>query len=305
MAVTLPLFINAVDYNAETERRGFSGLLVQSAPGVARSGVLGPAPSVSLSGSTVQVGPFNAAISSAKGAYLLSVDSVTSAGTVGVADATNPRLDRIVLEVLDPDNGSGGTSRLGRLRVIPGTAAALPGLPPLPALALHVGQVQVPKSGGGNAVITVDPQFTATAGAPVPVRNVTERAALTVSEGLAVQRLDLGGRVQTYTAGRWQSDPQIMIEGVTSEAPIIKKGTVTVASDGNGAAAYLFGTPFPNRILGATLTQVYTSTLGLVDLRYQESLSNQNRVAFLCYDGAGTLLRNVSGIRLVFDAVGD
>ena len=207
MAVTKPLFINQVEYDAESERRGFAGLVAQSAAGVPRSGVLGPAPAVSLSGSTVQVGAFNAAIGSAKGVYLVAVDSTTSAGTVGVADATNGRLDRVVLEVLDPDNGSGGTTRIGRLRVIPGTAAALPGLPALPPLALHVAQIQVPKSPNGAAVtpvVTVDAQFTATAGAPVPVRSQADRDALLKFEGAQALRLDTPGRdVDVVVGGAW------------------------------------------------------------------------------------------------------
>lgn len=311
MAVSTPLYMNGVVYDGEGERRGLSGLLVQSVAGSPRSGVLGPAPEVQppTVGNPVKVGPFNAAISAGKGAYLLAVDAVTSAeGNVGVADATNPRLDRLVLEVLDPDSVSAGTERRGRLRLIPGMPAAIPSLPALPATALHIAQVLVPKSTNGVAVtpvLTVDPKFTATAGAPVPVRDVTDRGTLTVREGLAVQRLDMGGRVQTYAGGRWRSDPQVTVEGATSEAPTTKYGTVGAASDANGAAAYIFSEPFPNRILGATLTQVYTTSLGLVDLRYDEGLSNRNRVAFFCYDAAGNLLRNLNGIRFTFTAWGD
>ncbi len=205
MAVSKPTFIDQTPYDAETQRRGQGVLLAPSAAGTARSGVLGPAPAITLSGNTVQVGPCGAAIGTAKGAYLLSVDSVTAAeGTVGVADATYARMDRIVLEVLDPGNGSGGTDRKGRLRVIPGTAEAIPGLPPLPSLALHLGSVLTPKSSGGPSVITHDCKFTATAGAPVPVRNETERGELLKYEGAQALRLDTPGRsVDTVVGGAW------------------------------------------------------------------------------------------------------
>lgn len=209
MAVTTPLHLNGVPYNGEAMRRGLSGLLAQTSAGVPRSGVLGPAPSVTLSGSTVRVSPFNAAVSSGKGAYLLAVDSVTDAGTLAVADATNSRRDRVVLEVLDPDNGSGGTTRSGRLRVIAGTPAALPDLPPLPAMALHIAQIQVPKSPSGAAVtpvVTIDAPFTATAGAPIPVRTVAERDALLKFEGAQALRLDAPGRtVDVVVGGVWSS----------------------------------------------------------------------------------------------------
>jgi len=205
MAVLNPLYINAVDYNAEDERRGLSGLVAQSSPGVVRSGVLGAVPAVSLSGSTVQVGPFNGVVGTAKGGYLTGVDSVTSAGTLSPADQTNGRLDRVILEVLDPDNGTAGSDRGRRLRIVTGTPAALPGLPPLPVNSLHIAQIQVPRVGGGNPAVTVDCLLTAAAGAPVPVRNVAERGALSPRVGDQVARLDHGGAVQTWDGTSWDS----------------------------------------------------------------------------------------------------
>lgn len=213
MVVLNPLYLNGVDYNAEDERRGLSGLVAQASAGVPRSGVLGAAPAVSLSGSTVQVGAFNAVVGTAKGGYLTGVDSVTSAGTLTPADQTNGRLDRVILEVLDPDNGSGGTERGRRLRIVSGTPAALPGLPPLPINSLHVAQVQVPRSGAGNPVVTVDCQFTAAAGAPVPVRNEVERDALDPALVRQALRLDNGG-TDFVQNGAWASQ----IVGFTGSA---------------------------------------------------------------------------------------
>lgn len=204
MAVLAPLYINATPYDAEAERRGLAGLVVQATAGSARGGVLGPAPSITLSGSDLRVGAFNGVVASGKGGYLVALDATTSAGTLGVADATNPRLDRVILEVLDPDNGSGGTERRGRVRIVSGTPAALPGLPALPPLSLHLGQVQVPKSGAGNPVITVDCPLTAASGAPVPVRSVADRATLNPRPGDQVVRLDAGGVIQTWDGSTWE-----------------------------------------------------------------------------------------------------
>lgn len=204
MAVSLPLYINQATYDAEAERRGQQGTFYQSAAGTVRSGALGPAPTVTVSGVNLLVGPFSAVIGSGKGAYQLSVDSVTTAsGTITTADATNARRDRLVLEVLDPDNGITGGTRVGRLRIITGTAAAVPALPALPALALHIAAVDVPKSGSGAPSVTIDTPLTATVGAPVPVRNVTERGQLTPRVGDQVNRLDVPGVIQTWTGSTW------------------------------------------------------------------------------------------------------
>ena len=231
--VIKPLFINGVEYDAEGERRGLGGLVAQSAPGVARTGVLGPAPAVSLSGSTVQVGAFNGVIGSAKGAYFTGLDSVTPAeGSVPPADATNGRLDRIVLEVLDPDNGSAGTTRTGRLRLIPGTAAAIPALPALPPLSLHVAQVQVPKSPSGAAVtpvVTVDPPLTVASGVPVPVQTEAERDALGVTGAREVARLDNGGR-DFVLGNKWMSG----VAGLAGSAGWSVSGIVESAPIGGG-----------------------------------------------------------------------
>lgn len=206
MAVSLPLFMNGVPYNAEAERRGMQGTFYQSTAGTARSGILGPMPSVTLSGANVQVGPCSAVIGSGKGAYQLSVDSVTTAdGTVAAADGTNARKDRLVLEVLDPDNGITGGTKIGRLRVITGTAAPTPGLPALPALALDLATIDVPRSGNGNPSVTITAPYTATAGSPVPVRNATERGQLTPRVGDRVLRLDHGGAIQTWDGATWDS----------------------------------------------------------------------------------------------------
>ena len=209
MAVSLPIYLNQVDYNAEQERRGLSGLVAQASRGVPRSGVLGPAPDISVVSNTVRVGACHVVVGSAKGGYLLAVDSVTTAeGTLLPADTTNPRLDRVVLEVLDPDNGSGGIERRGRLRLISGTASAIPALPAVPSLAVHLGQVLTPASPSGSAVtpvVTEDPMFTAAAGAPVPVRNVTERAALDPALVRQALRLDTGGTDFVGPNGAWVS----------------------------------------------------------------------------------------------------
>ena len=239
MAVSTPLYMNGVVYDGEAERRGLSGLLVQSVAGSPRTGVLGPAPEVQppTVGNPVKVGPFNAAISAGKGAYLLAVDAVTSAeGNVGVADATNPRLDRLVLEVLDSDSSAGGTDRKGRLRLIPGLAAAIPSLPALPATALHIAQVLVPKSPNGASVtpvVTVDPQFTAAAGAPVPVRNQVDRDTIAPSPGMLALRLDTGGTdfvVGRASANSWVSS----VKGLDGSAGWGVVGSIATSRIGPG-----------------------------------------------------------------------
>lgn len=284
MAVKTPLYMNGVEYDAEAERRGLSGLLTQTSAGTPRSGVLGPAPAVTVSGSTVKVGPFNAAVSSGKGAYLVAVDSVTDAtGTVGVADATNPRLDRVVLEVVDPNNGSGGTVRVGRLRLIPGVAGAIPSLPPLPPLSLHIAQILVPKSPTGAAVtpvVTMDPQFTAAAGAPVPVRNQAERDAIPAIDGQLVQRLDRAGALEVASGSAW---------GQLSKQ--IRDGYTIVTTNGSGQCTITYDVPFPQTTTIAVPVSMNPPN-GMSLIRFVAG--NRTGATFLVTATTGGPLANVS-----------
>lgn len=61
--------------------------------------------------------------------------------TVSAADATNPRIDRVVLEVLD--STFTGASQVGRLEVLAGTPAASPSAPALPDTAISLATIAV------------------------------------------------------------------------------------------------------------------------------------------------------------------
>jgi hypothetical protein len=207
MAVIPPLWINALQVNSENLRRDLGGLVLSDTIGSPRTGVLDPrALAITLSGQTVLVGPGPCMIGSTKGGYLTGVDVLTVVRSLTPADATNPRLDRVVLEVLDPDNGSAGTERLARLRVIDGVPAAIPGLPALPALAIHVGQVSVPTSGSGNPVATSNPPLTTTAGSVLQLRTTAERDAIPSTQrwiGLTVAIDALSGSQFRWRGTEW------------------------------------------------------------------------------------------------------
>lgn len=216
-----PTWINAPvgvgpTYDSEELRRtqGFT-FAAGVTPGSTRTGVLNVRDLVvTLSGSNVMVGPGGAVIGTAKGAYLGGVSAATNAGAFTPADVTNPRRDRIILEVLDPDNG-GSAGRKAQLRIVDGTPNAMAatggGVAAEPVLSLTLGFLDVPKVGAGSPVVTAAPPITAMAGAPIPVRNQSELDALPKWNGLQVTRLDLAGKnMQTCSGADWfpqQLDP--------------------------------------------------------------------------------------------------
>lgn len=105
----------------------------------------------------------------------------------------------------------------------------------------------------------------------------------------------------------WFEDQRLVFTAAntTLDAPHIRAGTVTIASDGNGAAAITFPSPMPRRLLGAQITQSVASNLGLIHFMYDEGLSNRTRAAFFVYDRLGNRLRNTSGIRISYMAWGE
>lgn len=213
-----PTFINAPggvgpSYDAEELRRNIGFLLAGGATAdSSRSGVLDPRGlTVTLSGSNVQVNPGGAAVDAGKGAYLTGAKTTATVDALTPADATNPRRDRVVLEILDPDGG-GGAGRKGQFKVITGTPSAtaasgggFPAAPTSPSITLA--HIDVPKVGGGNPTVTDLRPFTAAAGAPIPVRNKAERELLPKWNGGTCSRLDRGGAIEYCNGTLWSPVP--------------------------------------------------------------------------------------------------
>lgn len=216
-----PTWINAASttgpvlYNGESLRRDTGGLL---APGTtvatSRSGVLDTrALTVTLSGNNVMVTAGPAAVGSSTGAYLTGVATSATVDALAAADATNPRRDRVILQVWDPtnpqnDNASGGTNRKGIVRVLTGDpnplAASGGGVKAEPGLSITLAFIDVPAAGSGSAAVTDQRPFTSAAGAPIPVSSLAEARALPKVRGLMRLRMDLPGfPVQVYTGTAW------------------------------------------------------------------------------------------------------
>lgn len=221
----VPTWINAPDdvsgpaYDAETLRRDFAGLVAAGASAsVARSGVLDPRALVpSLSGSNIQVSAGPCVVGTAKGAYFSGAPTVLTVAALGsaewpAADSTNPRRDRLVFEVLDPDNG-GSTARKARFRVIAGqpsaTALSGGGYPADPGSAdgvsafFNIADIDVPKNGGGNPTITDRRPYTAAAGGIIHVRDAADLANVAKVQGRVVSRLDQGGALVRCNGTDW------------------------------------------------------------------------------------------------------
>jgi hypothetical protein len=300
----VPTFINAPDdvsepaYDAEELRRSFGGLVTNTSGSatVARSGALDlRALAPSLSGSNVQVGAGPCVVGTAKGAYLSGMPQLSNVDALVAADATNPRRDRVVFEILDPDNG-GSTARKARVRVIAGapntTALTGGGYPADPGAAdgvsafFDIAYVDVPKVGGGSPALVDIRPFTAAAGAPVIVRNQGQRDAITAAAS-QVLRADRAYRRDWRDANGWQTNP-VVISDNGDATPVLYGVQHNVTLDSQGVGIITFTQPFPTKFssIGFTRENTTGTPTDFMTLNGGGYTTNRFQVTILCTDGA-------------------
>jgi hypothetical protein len=317
----IPTFINAPDdvsepaYDAEELRRSFGGLVTATSGSatVARSGVLDlRALAPSLSGSNVQVGGGPCVVGTAKGAYFSGLANLTTVDPLTAADATNPRRDRLVFEILDPDNG-GSTARKARVRLITGTpnttALTGGGYPADPGASdgvsafFDIAYVDVPKSGDGNPTITDIRPFTAAAGAPVIVRNQAQRDAINAASS-QVLRADRAYRRDYRDANGWQTNPVVV--GPHGDATPVLYGVQHLVNlnAGPGVGVITFTQPFPTAF--STISFTREGTVGAPTLIHTLNgggyTTNRFQVTILATDHAGAPL--TGSIYVYVNAIG-
>lgn len=198
----------------------------------ARSGwrVGTPASVVSVTSTTWTLNPCAAMIEPAaslyQGAYPWVTDQAVT-GSVTAADATNPRVDILYIQINDSSSGDGSGAQSAPVNYLAGTAAATPAAPTLPARSFLVATINVPKAGGGSPTATFNAQYFVAAGATVPVASQSERDGFTQYDGLKVIRLDKGGIEEISVGGSWLS------MGQTSYTPVLSS-SVTAPNIGTG-----------------------------------------------------------------------
>jgi hypothetical protein len=107
------------------------------------------------------------------GPYTFSSDA-TVTGSVTAANASNPRIDLIYVQVSDPAESDGSTTPGVSIGYLAGTAAATPTVPTTPARSFVLAQINVPKSGAGSPSVTWVAPFMAAAGGTVWFNTVAE-----------------------------------------------------------------------------------------------------------------------------------
>lgn len=210
-------------------RLQLAGQYAENAPGVPRSGVLAQATDLLVVGKldmSYDVDPAALVISrtAGEGVYTPTMTGTTNVAT-SAAPGTNSRWDLIYVK--QNDQAKGDADNAAVIGVQEGTAAASPTKPTadLPSGAYVLAEARIfagttGTSGGSNTVAQVW-RHTAARGAPIRVRDTTERAEITApASGQEVVRLDLPGKPKD----RWD-------------------GTAWGLGDGGRHAEFTFDTP--------------------------------------------------------------
>lgn len=212
---------------ADEMRRALGGLLYAprpSADGVGarfarRSGVLpnSTGDSVTISGFTVTVHDLQAVVSTNKttqvGSYLVELASEQL--TVTAADATDPRIDIVILEVLD-DAEDSSAQRNPLVRIIDGIPASIPMAPAVPDGALRLATITVPAVLGGDPTLVYDAQETAASGGVVPVATVADLPVAFRREGAYADVADADALMR-FNGAVWEvvARPGVPVSGWT------------------------------------------------------------------------------------------
>lgn len=147
----------SVQLDADELRRADSTIFTHS--GVVRTNDTTLA--VSVSGAdivTVQPGPVVVPCNATGGAgYYRFALAAVQTGALAARNATNPRIDLVIARQMDTDIVPAHGAYTGRIEILAGTPSATPSAPALPDLAVELGRITVPPTGGGAA--TMDATF--------------------------------------------------------------------------------------------------------------------------------------------------
>lgn len=202
----------APTYTGQMLRQAMSAL-AGSAPGGrplgASSGVRRgtPASTVTATSTVWTVKPHSGVLDvetpAGAGPYMYAIDANVT-GSVTAANASNPRVDIVYVQLSDPAESDGSSTPGVAVLYLAGTAAATPTAPATPARSVVLAQINVPVSGGGSPTVTwVAPTLgrgycqmgrSTTLAGGVP--STTTTAASSYSDGILGQSGDIA-----YTGG--------------------------------------------------------------------------------------------------------
>ena len=144
----------------------------------ARSGVRPGTPSTTVTATSTTwtcqpfAGLLDGQTAAEAGPYTFAFDAVAT-GSVTAANASNPRIDIVYVDVDDPSEDASAVPAATR-KYLAGTAAASPSAPATPAGCMAIAQINVPKVGSGSPTVAWVAPYMAAAGGIVNFNTKSE-----------------------------------------------------------------------------------------------------------------------------------
>lgn len=257
-------------------RLQLAGLYAENAPGVPRSGALAQATDQLVVGRldmSYDVGPVPLVISrtAGEGVYTPTLTGTTNVPT-DAAPATNSRWDLIYVK--QNDQAKGDADNAAVIGVQKGLAGATPTKPTadLPAGAYVLAEARIfattTGTSGGSNTITQVWRHTAARGAPITIRNATERAEITTpAQGQIIDRRDLGSQ-ERWNGTSWTTTGTLPYSDANLySAYDTNYGTPSYTKDIDGRVflSGLLGTPAAN----ITMTGLTSYTLATLPVGFR------------------------------------
>jgi hypothetical protein len=171
------------------------------------------------------------------GPYLYAINAALT-GAMVPADASNPRIDTISIQVSDPAESDGSTMP-GALPVYTqGDAAASPVAKATPARSLLLATINVPKAGAGSPSVTWRAPWLAAAGGKPAFQTLADLQAWTPADSAQEARV-LADPVATNNGGYVWSGSAWLFRGDTGWMTVALASGITTLSGASAAAARL------------------------------------------------------------------
>ena len=144
-------------------------------------------------------------LSATQGPIIVPNDATVAVPTTA-APGANSRIDIIwVRQHLVAADGGADTDVVAEIGVTQGAVAGVPSAPAIPTGAVELARATVPAGTTATNTLTIQQThlWTVTDGAPIPVRNDTERDALTEFDGMLVNHLG-SDQLQRFDGSVWR-----------------------------------------------------------------------------------------------------
>lgn len=133
------------------------------------------------------------------GPYGYSIDD-NATGSVTAANATNPRVDIIYVQLSDPAEADGTSTPGVAVGYLAGTAAPSPAPPAAPARSIAIAQINVPQAGNGSPTVTWVAPYAVAAGGIAPAPSLPSPVLGTTAARTFVE---VGGSVYAGDGTAW------------------------------------------------------------------------------------------------------